>query len=157
MKTTDLVDAHDDKVQFCELPFLKFGRVRSFSGPIATVKTFEDNTLLRAYLSEAGNGRVMVVDGGGSKRLAILGDLIADIMIKSGWAGIVINGSIRDSAELDQMNCGVFALGVSPKKSSKDNVGKRDVTVRFGGATFEPGAYVYCDADGVLVSAEKLD
>jgi len=156
MKTADLVDAHNDKVQFCDLPFRKFGRKRAFFGPIATIETFEDNALLRAYLQEPGNGRVMVVDGGGSSRCALLGDQIAKILIDNGWAGIVINGTIRDSLEIDGMDCGVFCLATSPKKSAKDGSGKRDVTVSFGGATFSPGHFAYCDADGVLVSEERL-
>src|SRR5262245_57679261 len=101
MKTADLVDAHNDLVRFCDLRFRMFGRVRSFGGPIATVKCFEDNALMKACLQEPGNGRVMVVDGGGSTRFALLGDQIALILQASGWAGIIINGSIRDSAEID--------------------------------------------------------
>ena len=156
MKTADLVDAHDGQVRFCHLPFRTFGRKRSFWGSIATVKCFEDNALLKAFLQEPGDGRVMVVDGGGSTRLALLGDQIAAILQSSGWAGIIINGAIRDSAEIDAMDVGVFCLATSPKKSAKEGVGKRDVPVSFGGIEFRPGDYAYCDADGVLVSAEKL-
>lgn len=157
MKTADLVDKFDADVMFCELPFLKFGKRRMFSGEIATVKCFEDNVLLRATLEEPGNGRVLVVDGGGSKRLAILGDMIAEISRDNGWAGLVINGSIRDSAEINAMDVGVFCLATSPKKSSKTGAGSRDVPVSFGGVEFRPGAYVYCDADGVLVAPRKLN
>jgi regulator of ribonuclease activity A len=156
MKTADLVDAHNDQVHFCDLPFRKFGRRRAFHGPIATIKSFEDNALLRAYLQEPGGRRVMVVDGGGSTRCALLGDQIAGILIDNGWAGIIINGAIRDSLEIDGMECGVFCLSTSPKKSAKDGTGKRDIEVAFGGATFVPGHFAYCDADGVLVSGERL-
>ncbi|OAE98960.1 ribonuclease [Bradyrhizobium centrolobii] len=156
MKTADLVDAHNDHVRFCELPFRQFGRVRSFWGPVATVKCFEDNALLKSCLQEPGDGRVMVVDGGGSTRLALLGDQISLILKANGWAGIVINGSIRDSAEIDTMDVGLFCLATSPKKSAKDGFGKRDVAVHFGGVSFNPGDYVYRDPDGVLVSAKKL-
>ncbi|GLR88753.1 ribonuclease E activity regulator RraA [Bradyrhizobium iriomotense] len=156
MKTADLVDAHNDLVHFCQLPFRQFGRARTFWGPIATVKCFEDNALLKACLQEPGNGRVMVVDGGGSTRLALLGDQIALILKSNGWAGIVINGSIRDCAEIDGMDVGVFCLATSPKKSAKDGVGKCDIPVSFGGVEFKPGHYAYCDADGVLVSSAKL-
>ena len=156
MKTAELVDTHDHLTQFCELPFLKFGRVRSFWGPIATVKCFEDNVVLKGYLQEPGDGRIMVVDGGGSKRLAILGDQIASLLEANGWAGIVINGTVRDSAEIDTMNVGVFCLATSPKKSAKDGAGGREIPVSFGGVEFKPGDYVYCDADGVLVSSAKL-
>jgi regulator of ribonuclease activity A len=156
MKTADLVDAHDALVRFCDLPFRHFGRVAAFSGPIATVKCFEDNALLRAYLEEEGNGRVMVVDGGGSTRRALMGDQMALIMRSRGWAGIIINGAIRDSVEINQMDVGVVGLAVTPKKSSKDGAGRREVPVSFGGVEFCPGHHAYCDADGVLVSAEKL-
>lgn len=156
MKTADLVDAHDALVSLCDLPWRRFGRVRSFWGPVATVQCFEDNALLKSCLREAGNGRVMVVDGGASRRCALLGDQIAAILQASGWAGIVINGVIRDSAEIDAMDVGVFCLGTSPKKSAKSGAGRSEVAVRFGDAGLRPGQYVYCDADGVLVSDEKL-
>lgn len=156
MKTADLVDAHDDLVHFCDLPFLAFGRVASFWGPIATVKCFEDNALLKAFLQEPGHGRVMVVDGGGSTRRALVGDQIASLLGANGWAGIIINGAIRDSVEVDGMDVGVRCLAVTPKKSAKTGAGDREIAVAFGGVTFQPGQYVYCDRDGVLVSSERL-
>ncbi|MCV3735155.1 ribonuclease E activity regulator RraA (plasmid) [Rhizobium sp. TRM96647] len=155
MKTADLVDAHGDDVHFCNLPFIKLGQRKSFSGPIATVTCFEDNALLKAELQKPGNGRVMVVDGGASTRFALLGDQIAMILRDNNWAGIIINGSVRDSAEIDTMDVGVFCLSITPKKSSKDGVGRRDVGVSFGGVAFTPGHFAYADPDGVLVSAEK--
>jgi regulator of ribonuclease activity A len=156
MKTADLVDDHDERVALCDLPWRRFGRVRSFWGPIATVRCCEDNALLKRTLQERGDGRVMVVDGGGSTRRALIGDQIAAILAASGWAGIVINGAIRDSAEIDAMPVGVFCLGTTPKKSAKDGAGEQGVPVAFGGVEFRPGAFVYCDADGVLVSADAL-
>lgn len=156
MKTADLVDAYGDDVHCCNLPFMKFGRRRAFFGPIATVRCFEDNVLLKAELQKPGEGRVMIVDGGASSRFALLGDQIALILKQSGWAGIVINGSIRDSAEIDQMDVGVFCLAVTPKKSSKDGFGKTGVAVSFGGVEFTPGAYAYCDADGVVMAPRAL-
>ncbi len=156
MKTADLVDEHDDRVRLCDRPWRRFGRVRSFWGPVATVRCFEDNALLKKALQERGDGRVMVVDGGGSTRCALIGDQIAAILAAGGWAGIVLNGAIRDSAEIDAMPVGVFCLGTTPKKSAKDGGGHRNVPIEFGGVEFRPGAYVYCDADGVLVSAEAL-
>jgi regulator of ribonuclease activity A len=155
MKTADLVDAHGEDVRFCHLPFLKFGRKTSFHGPIATVKCFEDNALLKAELQKPGEGRVMVVDGGGSTRCALLGDQIAMILRDNGWAGIILNAAIRDSAEMDEMDVGVFCLGTSPKKSSKDGAGKVGVPLRFGDVEFRPGMYAYADADGLLVSDES--
>ncbi|MBS3650437.1 ribonuclease E activity regulator RraA [Pseudaminobacter sp. 19-2017] len=156
MKTADLVDAYDDAVRFCDPPFVKLGRKKSFSGPIATVKCFEDNALLKAELEKPGNSRVMIVDGGGSTRCALLGDKIALILRDNGWAGIVINGSVRDSAEIDQMDVAVFCLGVSPKKSSKEGAGQAGRTVRFGGVEFRPNAFAYADPDGLLVSDAHL-
>lgn len=156
MKTADLVDAHDALLQFCDLPLRRFGRVGAFWGPIATVKCFEDNALIKASLEEPGNGRVLVVDGGGSTRRALLGDQMALILKSRGWAGIILNGAIRDCVEIDQLEVGVLSLATTPKKSAKSGAGERDVIVRFGGVQFIPGHYAYCDADGVLVSAERL-
>ncbi len=156
MKTADLVDAHAAALTFCDLAFRRFGRIGAFCGPIATVKCHEDNALLRACLEEPGAGRVMVVDGGGSTRVALLGDQIAALARDNGWAGVVINGAIRDSAEIDAMAVGVFACGVSPMKSAKDGAGRRGEAVRFGGAAFTPGGWIYCDADGVLTAAQRL-
>lgn len=156
MKTADLVDRFDAKVQACDLAFRRFGQVRSFWGPIATVHCFEDNALLRACLEAPGNGRVMVVDGGGSIRCALMGDQIASLLMARGWAGALIHGAIRDSVEIDELEVGVLGIATTPKKSAKTGSGQRDVPVSFGSARFEPGHYVYCDADGVLVSGEKL-
>lgn len=157
MRTADLVDAHDEQVVFCDLPFRRFGRVPRFSGEIATIKCHEDNALLKAALLEPGAGRVMIVDAGGSTRCAVLGDQVASSLVANGWAGIVIHGAVRDSAELDRMEVGVFALATSPKKSAKAGAGFRDVPVGFGGATFAPGGWAYCDEDGVLVATGRLD
>lgn len=154
MKTADLVDAHGENVRFCNLPFVKLGRRRAFHGPAMTVKCFEDNALLKAELQKPGLGRVMVVDGGASSRFALLGDQIALILQANGWAGIVINGSVRDSEEIDAMEVGVFCLGTTPKKSSKDGAGRVGEPVQFGSVTVAPGEHVYCDRDGVLVSSE---
>ncbi|SEQ10916.1 regulator of ribonuclease activity A [Devosia sp. YR412] len=155
LKTADLVDAHADALTLCHLPFLKLGQRKAFNGPIATVKCHEDNVLLKAELQKPGNGRVLVVDGGSSTRFALLGDQIAIILRDNGWAGIVINGAVRDAEEIAAMDVGVFCLGTSPMKSSKDGAGRTGGTVNFGGATFRPGDYIYCDADGVLVSQEN--
>ncbi|MFC3194021.1 ribonuclease E activity regulator RraA [Marinicella sediminis] len=156
MKTADLVDSHDAEVAFCHLPFLSFGQISSFNGPIQTVKSFEDNVLLKAELSKPGNGRILVVDGGGSTRLAILGDIIAGIMHDNHWAGIIINGAIRDSEEVNAMEVAVRCLGTSPKKSAKTGDGQVGIPVSFGGVTFAPGHWVYVDADGVLVARKQL-
>ncbi|RWD66305.1 MAG: ribonuclease E inhibitor RraA [Mesorhizobium sp.] len=156
MKTADLVDAHGEELQFCNLPFLKLGMRQAFCGPIATIKCFEDNALLKAELQKPGEGRVMVVDGGASNRVALLGDQIATILRDNGWAGIIINGAVRDSAEINQMDVAVFCLSLTPKKSVKDGAGRAGIPVQFGGVSFAPGAYLCADQDGVLVSARDL-
>ena len=123
-KTADLVDRHDAKLAFCDHPLVKFGAAEGFEGEIATVKCFEDNALLRETLEQPGNGRVLVVDGGGSTRCAIVGDIIAGLARDNGWAGLVLNGSIRDSVEIDEMDFAVFAIGTSPNgKNINDGVG----------------------------------
>ena len=155
-KTADLVDEFDSDLQFCELPFLKFGRHHAFYGPVQTVKCFEDNALLKEELQKQGAGRVLVIDAGGSTRVAMVGDIIAGLAIDNGWAGIVVNGCIRDSDEINAMEIGLRCLGTSPKKSVKDGAGKVGIPIAFGGVSFRPGDHVYCDADGVLVSARAL-
>lgn len=155
-KTADLVDDFDPEVELCNLPFKSFGRRRAFYGEVQTVKCFEDNALLKAELQQPGRGRVLVVDAGGSTRVAMVGDIIAGLAIDNGWAGILVNGCIRDSEEIDSMAIGLRCLGTSPKKSSKEGAGQAGIPIKFGGVIFRPGDYVYSDADGVLVSASKL-
>ncbi|WP_435312470.1 ribonuclease E activity regulator RraA [Primorskyibacter sedentarius] len=156
MKTADLIDDHASHLRLVHLPFRKFGRKPFIGGRIETVKCFEDNTTLRALLQTPGEGRILVVDGGGSTRIAILGDMIAGFAIENGWQGLIINGAIRDSVEIDAMEIAVFALGTSPVKSAKEGWGKSGCEIAFGGVVFEPGTYVYADADGVLHSATEL-
>ena len=149
MSTADVLDAHPD-AQVCLLQFRSFG-ARSFAGPIATVRCFEDNVVLKATVSEPGDGRVLVVDGGGSLRCALLGDNIASIALENGWAGIVMNACVRDSVALVELGLGVKAIGTNPRPSSKGGAGDVDVPVTFGEATFTPGATLYADDDGVVV------
>ena len=156
MKTADLIDGHAADLTLVHLPFRCFGTQTHIAGPIQCVSCFEDNTLVRAQLETPGQGRVLVVDGGGSTRVALLGDMLAGFGIKNGWQGIIINGAIRDSADIDTMPTCVFALGTSPVKSAKEGWGKVGMPVSFGGVTFEPGGWVYGDADGILYSAKKL-
>ena len=156
MKTADLVDAHDADVRFCDLPFALYGTRRRVQGTIVTVKTFEDNVLLKRTLETTGEGRVLVVDGGGSTRVALLGDMIATIAQKNGWRAVILHGAVRDTVELASMDFAVFAVGKSPKKSAKAGAGSVDVTVSFGGVDFVPGHTLYGDDDGILVSARAL-
>jgi len=156
MKTADLVDDFDDEVSLCHLPFLRFGRRASFSGPVQTVKCFEDNVLLRAELESPGRGRVLAVDAGGSTRIAVMGDKLAGFAIQNGWAGVVLNGAIRDSAEIDAMEIGLRALAASPKKSAKAGAGQVGAPIHMGGVSISPGDWIYADEDGVLVAGRKL-
>lgn len=156
-KTADLVDGYDEQLTFCDYPLIKFGQAEGFEGEIATLKCFEDNALLRETLEQPGNGRVLVVDGGGSTRCAIVGDQIAALGMNNGWAGLVLNGSIRDSVDIDAMDFAVFALATSPKKSTKTRAGFKDIPVTFGDITFVPGQYLYADSDGILVAEKPVD
>ncbi len=155
MKTADLTDTYSN-YQLCQPLFQCYGGFSHFHGHIRTVKAFEDNSLVRQALSEKGDGAVLVVDGGGSTRCAMLGDMLAQKAVDNGWVGIIIYGLIRDSAQIKQMPLGVSALGSIPIKSVKEGLGKADVTVRFAGVTFEVGHYVYADEDGIIVSREAL-
>jgi regulator of ribonuclease activity A len=155
-KTADLCDDFADRVQICEPIFRDYGGVLRFAGPIATVKCFEDNSRVRERLAEPGEGRVLVVDAGGSLRCAMLGDNLARIGQDNGWVGVLMYGCIRDSAEIARMRIGVKALATLPLKSEKRGVGLNDVEVRFAGVTFLPGAYLYADEDGVILAAETL-
>lgn len=133
-----------------------FGGRLAFSGQATTVRCFEANPLVRACLEEPGHGKVLVVDGQGSKRCALLGDNIAAMAVANGWAGIIINGCIRDSADIGRMDLGVKALATHPLKSAKRDKGLRDVPVSFAGVRVSPGDWVYADGDGVLVSPTEL-
>jgi regulator of ribonuclease activity A len=148
--TADVLDEYGDRAAVCLVQFRSFGRT-AFSGRIATVRCFEDNVLLRRCLEEQGDGRVLVVDGGGSYRCALLGDSIANLALESGWAGIVIHGCVRDSPALHELNLGVKALGTNPRPSRKDGAGAVGVPLDFGSIAFEPGAMLYADEDGVAV------
>jgi len=154
--TTDLCDANENLVRVVEPMFNSFGGRAAFFGRIATLKLFEDNSLVRKTLESPGDERVLVIDGGGSLRRALVGDQLAALGIKNGWAGIVVYGCIRDSRAIGEMDIGVFALDTHPLKTVKKNVGEADIPVTFGGVTFFPGEWLYADEDGVVVSATAL-
>jgi regulator of ribonuclease activity A len=155
-KTADIFDDFGDQVQVCDPVFRDFGGRGRFAGPIATVKCFEDNSLVKSALAEPGEGKVLVVDAGGSLRCAMLGDMIAASAVKNGWQGVLMFGCVRDSVDIAGMEIGVKALATNPRKSEKRGEGQRDIPVNFAGVCFRPGEHVYCDEDGVLVSAEAL-
>ncbi|MFI6987655.1 ribonuclease E activity regulator RraA [Nonomuraea wenchangensis] len=152
ISTADLYDEHGDQLDSCHLQLRQYGGRRAFSGRIATVRCHEDNALLKSVLSEPGEGHVLVVDGGGSLRAALMGDVIAGIAVASGWAGVVIHGAVRDVAALRDLDLGIKALGSNPRKSAKTGAGERDVPVTFGDAVFHPGAELFSDEDGILVT-----
>ncbi len=160
--TTDLCDAHEAQVRDEQLRvvvapmFRSFGGRRTFHGPIATLRLFEDNSFVRKALEQPGEGRVLVIDGGGSLRRALVGDQLAALAVRNNWAGIVVYGCIRDSAAIATMDIGVLALATHPQKTDKKNIGEADVAVIFGGVTVHPGEYLYADDDGVLVSNHAL-
>ena len=155
-QTTDLCDAHEGKVRVAAPIFRSYGGKSSFHGPIATLKLFEDNGLVRKTLETSGEGRVLVIDGGGSLRCALLGDQLAALAVKNGWSGVVVWGCIRDSKAIGTMNLGVFALATHPQKTLKKNLGDAEVPVSFAGIDFRPGEWLYADEDGLIVSAAQL-
>lgn len=154
--TTDLCDAHADAVRVVEPMFSSFGGRAAFHGRIATLKLFEDNSLVRQALESPGDDRVLVIDGGGSLRRALVGDQLAALAVKNGWAGVVVYGCIRDSRAIGEMDIGVFAIDTHPLKTVKKNVGEADIPVSFGGVTFTPGEWLYADEDGVVISKYPL-
>ena len=153
-KTADLCDEH--AVAVAAPMFNDYGKRISFAGPIATVKCFEDNSLVRQQLEQVGNGRVLVVDGGGSTRCAMVGDILAKMAADNGWHGIIVYGCIRDSGVIATIDIGVKAIGTLPLKSVKKGVGEIDVPVHFADVDFIPTHYVYADEDGIILSPTAL-
>ena len=152
ISTADLYDEQGDTLQSCSLQLRHVGGLTGFSGVVSTIRCHRDNALVKATLAEPGEGRVLVVDGGGSLESALVGDLIGASAVANGWAGVVVNGAVRDSVALGLLPLGVLALGTNPRKSAKDGVGDRDVPVAFGGVEFVPGATLWADEDGILVT-----
>lgn len=150
--TADLVDDIGADVRSCDTQFRQFGARSKFAGPIHTVRCFEDNALLKSVLSEPGDGGVLVVDGGASLHSALVGDVIAGLGQTNDWAGIIVNGVVRDAAALREIDIGVKALGTNPRKSTKTGSGERDIEVEFGGIAFMPGEIAYSDEDGIVVT-----
>ncbi len=156
MKTADLYDQYGEQLQVAEPKFHNYGGRRNFHGQITTLKLFEDNSLIREALSQSGDSRVLVVDGGGSLRCALLGDQLARLGMNNGWSGIIIFGCIRDAEDIGAMDFGVKALSTNPTKSVKRGEGQKDIGVRFAGVRFDPGGYAYSDTDGIVISERKL-
>jgi regulator of ribonuclease activity A len=156
LKTTDLSDLHPKKVQAAESLFRDFGGRKMFHGEIVTLKIFEDNSFVRKALEQNGEGKVLVVDGGGSLRCALLGDQLGELAVKNKWSGVLVFGCVRDSEALSQLDLGIKALNTHPLKTEKRNEGQENIAVRFAGLDFVPGTFIYADEDGVLVTTEKL-
>ena len=158
--TCDLCDAHknDSDGAFRVLPpvFRAFGGVARFAGPVSTVKCHEDNTLVKAALDTPGLGRVLVVDGGASLRRALVGGNLGAAAARNGWAGIVVDGAVRDVAELAACAVGIRALALMPLPTEKRNEGQRDVPVTIQGVTVRPGEWLYADEDGMVVVAQPV-
>lgn len=135
----------------CDLQLRSIGGRRVFGGPVRTVRCRDDNQLLKDVLATPGEGAVLVIDGDGSLATALVGDQVGAMAIENGWAGLIINGAVRDTDSLEGLDLGVKALGTNPRKSAKSGAGEVDVTVSFGGANFTPGAFLWADSDGVVV------
>jgi regulator of ribonuclease activity A len=151
--TADLVDEIGADVRSCDLQLRQFGGRDIFAGPVVTVRCFQDNALLKSILSEPGGGAVLVIDGDASVHTALVGDLIAELGRANGWAGLIVNGAVRDAATLRTLDIGIKALGTNPRKSTKTGAGERDVPVSFGGVTFHPGDIAFSDDDGIVLVA----
>ena len=160
--TCDLCDAHEEQLANGSLRVLppgfhSFGKFNHFAGPARTLKVFEDNALVRSTLETPGENNVLVVDGGGSLRSALVGGNLGALAEKNGWAGVLVYGSVRDTAELQTCNVGIFALATIPKRSARKGVGEKDSSVTVAGVIIHPGEWIYADVDGILVAPEKLD
>jgi regulator of ribonuclease activity A len=157
MKTTDLCDKNTEAARVSiPIGFKDYGGRKNFFGRIYTVKCYEDNSYVRKALEKDGQDKVLVVDGGGSLRCALLGDMLGELAVKNNWNGIIVYGCIRDSAAVSQLALGVKALNTNPLKSGKRNEGQENISVRFAGVDFIPDEFVYCDEDGIIVSKEEL-
>ncbi|WP_067477118.1 ribonuclease E activity regulator RraA [Actinomadura hibisca] len=154
--TADLIDDFGDELRSCETQFRQYGGRAAFAGPVVTVRCLRDNGLVKKLLNSPGEGRVLVVDGAGSLASALMGDMIAAAAVANGWAGVVINGAVRDVAELRKLDLGAKALGSNPRKSAKDGAGEVDVPVTFGETEFRPGDWLYSDEDGIVLAEREL-
>ncbi len=159
--TCDLCDANEDKLNDGSLQvlpprFQHFGKLNQFSGLALTIKAFEDNVLVRSTLETPGQGRVMVIDGGGSLRCALVGGMLGELAQKNDWAGIIVDGCVRDTQELKQCEVGICALASHPQKSKKKGAGEVGGKVRIAGVLVRTGDWVYVDPDGILISSQVL-
>ena len=155
--TPDICDEHSGQLQILEPLFTEFGGRDKFSGEVTTVKCFEDNSFVKQTLAKDGHGKVLVVDGGGSLRCALLGDLLGAMAAENGWRGILINGCVRDVEILKTIDIGVSALNCHPVKSNKRNEGQLNVSLYFAGVNIVPGQYLYADENGIILAKKELN
>lgn len=155
--TADLHDAHPDIVRVVDLQFRAFGKRRRFWGACVPIRTYESHLPVLEALRQDGRGRVLVVDGGGSLRIGVLGDRLAQIGVENGWAGIIINGAARDTVAVDGMEIGLRAMGTTARRSLATQPAGGPGPVGFGGVTFGAGDWVYVDEDAVIVSETRID
>lgn len=155
--TSALCDIYQDQVDVVEPMFSNFGGLTSFAGQLTTVKCFEDNGIIRSILQEDGTGRVLLIDGGGSLRRALIDAEIAALAEENDWEGLVVYGCVREIDDLEEMEIGIQAIASIPVGASQNNIGEVDVPVNFGGVTFLPEDYLYADNTGVIISQEPLD
>ncbi|OJJ21998.1 ribonuclease activity regulator protein RraA [marine bacterium AO1-C] len=154
--TADLWDEFAQELTLLNVDFRHFGTQTSFAGEVVTLKLYEDNTYVRKLLAEPGKGKVLVIDGGGSRRCALVGDNIAKLAMDNQWAGVVVYGCIRDSQVINKMQVAIKAIGTCPVKSIKRDVGLVGEELIIEGTKINPGQYLYADMDGVLLSDRKL-
>lgn len=154
--TPDLCDDHHDATRVLLAPWRTFGGREAFGGPVVTVACFEDNSRVKDLVGRPGEGRVIVVDGGGSLRRALLGDRLATQAVANGWSGLVVHGAVRDVEVLRTLDLGVQALAPSPVRTEKRGLGDVDVPVTISGVVITPGEHVYADANGVIVTPHAL-
>lgn len=157
MNTCDLCDRFEDRIRVLDLPLQDFGGRIAFSGRVSTVKALEDNSRVREAVAEPGEGRVLVIDGGGSLRRAMLGDMLAGQAVANGWRGVLVHGAVRDRVALGALELGIKALATCPMRTDKRGEGLRDVPVAFGGLVILPGQWLAADADGVVLADRPLD
>ena len=155
-KTADLSDTHEGKVQIVSPGLINFGGNKRFHGEIVTIRSLDDNSRVREQIRTAGQGKVLVIDNEASMRCAMLGDMMAAALHENGWSGVVVNGCIRDAADIAEMDIGVKALATNPLGSVKEGRGEANVEVSFLGASFRPGEFLYSDEDGILLSVSRL-
>lgn len=154
--TPDLCDQFPDDVKILDPVFLDFGGRKSFYGEVVTIKCFEDNSLVKDQLAKSGHGKVLVVDGGGSRRRALMGDLIATEAVHQGWEGVIIYGSVRDVEVIGKLDLGVKALGAIPLKTERRGLGDLGIEINFAGQDIRAGSFIYADSNGIVVSSKKL-